>query len=289
MATLSKRLDLNVPGSFFVDSTCIDCSTCNWMAPETFKGSTSYSYVHTQPNADKDIQRALQALTSCPVGAIGCDTPKLAGEAADTFPDLVEDDVYHCGFHSEASFGATSYFIRRPTGNILVDSPRFARRLVNRLEEWGGIDLMYLTHRDDIADHHKFADHFGCDRIIHEDDAVGSIREAERILRGTGPISLEEDLLVLPVPGHTKGSACLLYRNTFLFTGDHLAWNADAQNLRAFRTACWYDWETQITSMETLQDHSFEWVLPGHGRRVNLPEKDMKRSLNNCIDWMKNG
>ncbi len=29
--------------------------------------------------------------------------------------------MYHCGYHSEASFGATSYFIVRPGGNILVD------------------------------------------------------------------------------------------------------------------------------------------------------------------------
>lgn len=29
--------------------------------------------------------------------------------------------VYHCGYHSEKSFAATSYFITRPEGNILVD------------------------------------------------------------------------------------------------------------------------------------------------------------------------
>ena len=33
--------------------------------------------------------------------------------------------VMHLGFHSALSFGATPYFIRRPGGNIMIDSPRF--------------------------------------------------------------------------------------------------------------------------------------------------------------------
>ena len=31
----------------------------------------------------------------------------------------------HLGYHSPLSFGATPYFIRRPGGNIMIDSPRF--------------------------------------------------------------------------------------------------------------------------------------------------------------------
>ena len=36
MANASRRLPHNAPGDFFVDSTCIDCDTCRWMAPATF-------------------------------------------------------------------------------------------------------------------------------------------------------------------------------------------------------------------------------------------------------------
>ena len=36
MANLAKALPANVPGPWFVDSTCIDCDTCRQLAPEVF-------------------------------------------------------------------------------------------------------------------------------------------------------------------------------------------------------------------------------------------------------------
>ena len=55
--------------------------------------------------------------------------------------------VYHCGYHSRKSFGAASYFIQRPGGNILVDSPRFCETLASKLESLGGVRYIILTHR----------------------------------------------------------------------------------------------------------------------------------------------
>jgi hypothetical protein len=45
-------------------------------------------------------------------------------------------EVYHCGFHSESSYGATSYLLcdREAGVNILVDSPRYHSKLAARLE-----------------------------------------------------------------------------------------------------------------------------------------------------------
>ena len=285
VAKSSLRLAENFAGNFYVDQSCIDCSTCNWLAPESFKGAASNSFVHNQPDSAKSIRQAQKALISCPVGAIGTEQ-KTAIDAQLRFPDLIADNVFHCGYHAESSFGATSYFIQRQAGNILVDSPRFAGALVKEIERMGGLDIMFLTHRDDIADHQKYADHFGCQRFIHIDDAVSSAGEVEHKITGSEPFEIDDELVILPVSGHTKGSACLLYQESFLFTGDHLAWNIEAQNLRAFRTACWYDWSIQTTSMKTLLDYKFEWVLPGHGRRINLPAAEMQKSLVKCIEWM---
>ena len=285
VAKSSLRLAENIAGNFYVDQSCIDCSTCNWLAPESFKGAASNSFVHNQPDSAKSIRQAQKALISCPVGAIGTEQ-KTAIDAQLRFPDLIADNVFHCGYHAESSFGATSYFIQRQAGNIMVDSPRFAGALVKEIERMGGLDIMFLTHRDDIADHQKYADHFGCQRFIHIDDAVSSAGEVEHKITGSEPFEIDDELVILPVSGHTKGSACLLYQESFLFTGDHLAWNIEAQNLRAFRTACWYDWSIQTTSMKTLLDYKFEWVLPGHGRRINLPAAEMQKSLVKCIEWM---
>lgn len=256
------------------------------MAPDSFTGAVDHSYVFRQPLSDRQISQALKAIVSCPVGAIGSETAHDFGSTLKSFPDPIDGAVFHCGFHSEKSFGAASYFIKRRSGNVLVDSPRFARRLVNSIENLGGIDLMFLTHRDDIAEHQKFADHFGCKRVIHSDDAAGGLDRAEWLIDGQVPVTLGDELTVYPVPGHTKGSACLHYQDKFLFTGDHLAWNVTARELRAFRTACWYNWRAQTESMTRLRGLTFEWVLPGHGRRINLPSDRMALSLENCIRWM---
>ena len=101
-------------------------------------------------------------------------------------------------------------------------------------------------------------------------------------------MSLADDLLVIPTPGHTRGHSVLLYRKKYLFTGDHLAWSARRSQLVAFRDACWYSWEEQTRSMERLLDYSFEWVLPGHGawHQAESPAA-MRRELEACVEWMR--
>jgi glyoxylase-like metal-dependent hydrolase (beta-lactamase superfamily II) len=157
---------------------------------------------------------------------------------------------------------------------------------VKRLEELGGIRYLYLTHRDDVADHQKFHDRFGCDRILHQDELTAGTRSIEMPLSGSDPIQLEPDLTIIPVPGHTKGHTVLLYNQRVLFSGDHLAWSEELEHLIAFRYACWYSWPIQLQSMKTLLDYSFEWVLPGHGRRHYASPQQMHQSLEQCIDWM---
>ena len=295
MAKLKQRREENVRGNFYVDSTCIDCDTCRWVAPEVFSRVGDQSAVHAQPTEATTQLRAMQALLSCPTASIGTvEKPEDIKLAQASFPILVEDNVYHCGYHSESSFGAASYFIQRPEGNVLVDSPRFAPPLVKRLEAMGGIKYMYLTHQDDVADHEKFHRHFGCDRaappcdrILHVDDITSSTEGVEIKLEGSEAVELAPDFLIIPVPGHTKGHTVLLYGQKFLFTGDHLAWSTFLNHLYAFRRHCWYSWSEQIKSMEKLAGYSFEWVLPGHGRRYHGDKDTTSKQMEQCIAWMK--
>ncbi len=286
MASPDERRPQNVAGDVFVDSTCIDCDTCRWMAPATFARVGDQSAVHRQPTDEAQLQRALMALVACPTASIGTLEKHPMKAVVAAFPDPIADGVYHCGYHHESSFGAASYLIRRPEGNVLVDSPRFAGPLVRRLEELGGVGTMFLTHRDDVADHARFAGHFGCERILHADDATGDLRAVERLVEGRDEVRLSDDLLVIPVPGHTRGSACLTWRDQFLFSGDHVAWSDDLQRVYAFRSACWYDWSVQIESMRRLAQHTFEWILPGHARRCHFPAADMRARILDTVEWM---
>ena len=146
---------------------------------------------------------------------------------------------------------------------------------------------MYLTHRDDVADHQKYAEHFGCKRILHRDDITSGTRDVEIQLTETQPYQLAIDTLIIPVPGHSKGHTVLLYKNQFLFTGDHLAWSDRLQQLYAFRAYSWYSWSEQVKSMHKLADYAFEWVLPGHGRRYHADAKTMKAQMQKCLAWME--
>lgn len=287
MAHLRQRRSQNVSGDFYVDLTCIDCDTCRWMTPEVFYRTAGQSAVYHQPDSEAERLRAMQALLACPTASIGTvEKPRDIKAAQQSFPVPIAENVYHCGYHSEKSFGAASYLIQRPQGNVLVDSPRFAPPLVKRLEEMGGIRYLYLTHRDDVADHHKFHEHFGCDRLLHTDEISSGTQDVEIQLSGSEPVQLQPELLIIPVPGHTKGHTVLLYNNKFLFTGDHLAWSSELNQLIAFRGVCWYSWPELTRSMQKLANYSFEWVLPGHGRRYFAERQTMHEQMQQCIAWM---
>jgi glyoxylase-like metal-dependent hydrolase (beta-lactamase superfamily II)/ferredoxin len=289
MANAALRLPENIPGDFFVDSTCIDCDACRQIAPATFSDAGDTSIVHHQPDTEPETRRALMALVACPTASIGTLEHHDAHIGIDAYPTQVAENVYFCGFTAESSFGAWSYLIVRPKsdgGNVLIDSPRFATQLAGRIEALGGVSTMLLTHRDDVADHRRFADRFGCKRVMHADDGASKLG-IESVLSGTESLELDSDLLVIPVPGHTRGHVVFLYRRKFLFTGDHLAWSPQRETLTAFRNACWYSWEEQTRSMEKLREFDFQWVLPGHGRIHHDSPENMRGHLQRCIEWMK--
>ena len=104
----------------------------------------------------------------------------------------MEEGVYYCGFNSEKSFGANSFFVRHPDGNWLVDSPRYIKQLAEFFDRQGGLRYIFLSHEDDVADSAKYAKHFGAKRIIHRGDA-DAVPDAEWIIEGTEAVELTAD------------------------------------------------------------------------------------------------
>jgi glyoxylase-like metal-dependent hydrolase (beta-lactamase superfamily II)/ferredoxin len=290
MAKSAQRLPENVPGDFYVDASCIDCDACRQIAPTVFRDHGDQSSVYHQPATDDEVRRALMSLVACPTASIGTTTARYDKRVGvEAFPQLLADDVYFCGFTSEHSFGAWSYLVVRPPergGNLLIDSPRYASHLVRRIEALGGLRRIFLSHKDDVADHARYSARFHAPRVMHADDNAAR-HGVEQIISGTQPVRLDDELTIIPTPGHTRGHMVLLYRDRFLFTGDHLAWSPARQTLTAFRSVCWYSWTEQTRSMARLLDYRFEWVLPGHGRIHHAPAREMHAHLQGCVEWMK--
>ena len=283
MANQSKRLSSNVKGNFFVDRTCINCDTCRQLAPLSFREVGEYSSVSCQPATEQENLEAYRALLACPVGSIGTvqSDKKILREAQNSFPIRLEGEVYYNGYNSEKSFGANSYFIQHSEGNLLIDSPRYIRHLVEAFDRMGGIKYIFLSHQDDVADAARWANRFNATRIIHFEDA-GAMPGAEWIMTDNQPLQMTPDLLIIPVPGHTAGSMALLYKQRFLFSGDHMWWDRDTESLEVPSVLVWNQ-EQLVRSTKRLLDFQFEWVLPGHGDRIHLPSPQMHRKLRRVV------
>jgi glyoxylase-like metal-dependent hydrolase (beta-lactamase superfamily II)/ferredoxin len=278
MADPSQRLPENVAGAFFVDSTCIDCDTCRQLAPATFGETGEFSFVHTQPRSAEEIRAAYRAVVACPTASIGAADKGGVAEAVKDFPLELAPGIFYCGFNSRKSFGGNSYFVEHPAGNWLVDSPRYVEHLARRFEVAGGVRYIFLTHRDDVADADKYARRFGATRIIHRLE-LSSQPEAERVIDGSGQVELAPGFLAIPTPGHTRGHTVLLYRDEYLFSGDHMWWSRERGRLNASPGVCWYSWPEQVKSVKRLNRYSFEWVLPGHGERAYFPREEMRQRM----------
>jgi len=281
MADPARRLPENVPGPFFVDSTCIDCDTCRQLAPATFGETGETSFVQLQPRDPEERRAALRALISRPTASIGVANKEGISAALSDFPLPLAPNVYYCGFNSRKSFGGNSYFVRHPGGNWLVDSPRFVEHLARRFEALGGIRYLFLTHRDDVADADKYAARFSAERIIHRLELAAQ-PDAERVLDGFDPIELAPGFLAIPTPGHTRGHCALLHEE-FLFSGDHIWWSRARGRLNASRDVCWYSWTEQVRSVALLAGYAFEWALPGHGERAYFPRDEMGRHMQRLV------
>jgi glyoxylase-like metal-dependent hydrolase (beta-lactamase superfamily II)/ferredoxin len=285
MADPKKRLDGNVDGLFFVDSTCIDCDTCRQLAPLSFTDQGDYSVVFHQPESKADLREATRALLACPTGSIGTIEKIDTKNVVSDFPLLVDGDIHYNGFCSPDSFGGSSYVLKHPEGNWMIDSPKWMPHLAKRFEEMGGLRYIFLTHQDDVADAERYAERFKAERIIHRAE-LRAQPDAEIVIDGEEPLRFKDDLFIIPTPGHTRGHCVLLFQNKYLFTGDHLWWSRNRKALSAGRSVAWYSWTEQARSMKKLLDYDFEWVLPGHGERIHLSSEQVKADLHALIERM---
>lgn len=73
MADKSNVTEGNVSGKYYVDQNCISCGVCEATAPDFFSMGEEFAYVTKQPQEKVEVQQCEDALTDCPVNAIGND------------------------------------------------------------------------------------------------------------------------------------------------------------------------------------------------------------------------
>ncbi|MFZ2635694.1 MAG: ferredoxin [Rectinemataceae bacterium] len=75
MADKNAKNPGQASGAWYVDNSCIGCSLCAGTAPTLFSMSDdgSVALVTKQPSGGGELALAAQALSDCPVEAIGSD------------------------------------------------------------------------------------------------------------------------------------------------------------------------------------------------------------------------
>ena len=278
--------------AFRINDRCIHCGTCWTFDPLHFACGADAALVCQQPADEPARRQALLALQACPVAAIETSRALQRTTPVHGFPSWVcshaAGEVYYCGWASRRSFGASSWLIQRPDGNVMVDVPRWSAPLARRIRAMGGLARIVLTHRDDVAEHQRWADAFGCERWIHRGDADAA-PAAEQILDGQEPFRLAAQLQLVPTPGHTAGSMALLLgdQRSVLFSGDHVWWNREQAVLVCSERYCWWDFSVQIRSLERLQPLDVAWLLPGHGHRHAFAPQAWSEAVHQTLNWIR--
>jgi glyoxylase-like metal-dependent hydrolase (beta-lactamase superfamily II) len=283
MAVTKERNPASADGDWYVDTRCIDCAASRTVAPGLIVRRGGKSVFARQPVGAEEEAAAWRAVLVCPTASVG--TMERRPQPPGLFPQELAPGVFRCGYNARSSYGAHSYLVVRDGGNLLVDSPRFSKKLIDEFRQRGGVSTVLLTHQDDVADADRYAKAFRPGVWIHQHDrAVAPY--ATNLIEGDDPVAISDGVLAIPTPGHTRGSVVYLLEGRYLFTGDSLAWSFARGDLVAFRDACWYSWPEQARSLRRLAEHRFEWVLAGHGDSIRLPPDDLHRRLLALVERM---
>ncbi len=73
MANKDNKNPENVKGNYYVDMECIACGICVNECPNCFAFTKNgqYAYIKKQAENEEEISSCNEAMTSCPVEAIG--------------------------------------------------------------------------------------------------------------------------------------------------------------------------------------------------------------------------
>ncbi|MBO1415749.1 MBL fold metallo-hydrolase [Streptomyces sp. FH025] len=269
---------MNLTENWTVDDRCTNCDAARQLAPDLIREHAGRSELIRQPRDEAERRQLLAAAHACPTRSIRPGTGRL-DPGTDPFPIALDEGVLLLGHNSRRAAGANSYLCRRPTGWVMIDTPRFSEVLAARYAELGPVTDVLLTHRDHAVHGRAYADRLGARLWIHEGD-LDAAPDADQVLRGTDPVEIAPGLVVHPFPGHTRGSVLYVADRRYCFSGDSLYWSRTTGDIEMQEAVTWYSIEEQSASLDrSLDALRFEWLLPGHGDRRRMPAEEADRRL----------
>jgi hypothetical protein len=150
-----------------------------------------------------------------------------------------------------------AFVLQRSDGNVLVYSAPTVD--AGEFAAVDGIARAYLNHRHEAAFGHDLP---GVPLFVHQ--AEREVVAAKRTVRGafSRRHMLDNDLEVIPTPGHTPGATAYLWdngRHRFLFTGDTI-YLRDAEWVAAVLDSS--DRASYMHSLELIRELDYDVLVP---------------------------
>jgi glyoxylase-like metal-dependent hydrolase (beta-lactamase superfamily II) len=161
------------------------------------------------------------------------------------------------------TIGVRAFLLQRPAGNFMIYAAEPAAEERAAVEEAGGIARHYLNHWHEAGTGcDRIAAAFGAPLTCHEEEAPRVAEVCPVAETFSERHRVDEDLDVIPVPGHTAGATAYLWTGggrRCLFTGDTL-YIRDGEWRAALLDSS--DRDAYLGSLQRLRDLDFDLLVP---------------------------
>lgn len=132
-----------------------------------------------------------------------------------------EENLYSIRTTPAFGIGQTAYLIQNNSFNLLWDCISYIdQETVDAIKDLGGIDAIALSHSHYYSSQVEWAEAFGAEIYIHEDDQKWVMRPSENIVFWSGDsLELNEGLVLHRLGGHFKGAAIAEWKNPAIQKG----------------------------------------------------------------------
>jgi glyoxylase-like metal-dependent hydrolase (beta-lactamase superfamily II) len=104
-----------------------------------------------------------------------------------------------------------AFLLRREQGNLLIYRAATLEQDVETVNDLGGVSRLYLNHHHEASPACDWvAKTFGAPLHVHEADAQAASKVCDVDETFSERHRLDEDLEVIPIPGHTSGATAFL-------------------------------------------------------------------------------
>jgi glyoxylase-like metal-dependent hydrolase (beta-lactamase superfamily II) len=184
-----------------------------------------------------------------------------------------------------------AFLLRRDAGNVLIYSVAGLEADAEAIADLGGISRQYLNHGHEAL----FAsDWVTAPLFVHERDRHSVASRAHVRATFSRRHMLDDDLEVIPTPGHTPGATAYLWdsgQHRFLFTGDTI-YLKDEEWVAAVLGSS--DRGPYLDSLELIRELDFDVLVPwaaseGQPYYAVTSRADARRRIDEIIERVRSG